>query len=888
MGLFFTETGAAARKRTQTPRTPKIGITEAQRQLLTCSQCPLDRETTLRHPKMLPTGADHPILYFLGEAPGANEDELGKQFVGKAGAFLRGYIPSKWIHKIRWNNTLRCRPPKNRDPAYIEIACCRRLQVADIEQTKPKAIVGFGNVPLHWMLGEEDRQISNWRGRRVPVKVGAHTCWFYPITHPSGILRIRDEKKKGAAYLRAFERDLQRVFADAEAGFPDPYVEDPKDYYKGIECLKDYGRQGFDAIEAALGAFYDQEHAIDIETDGLRPYRPDAKILSIAVGTYVSVFAFPWEHPEARWTPRESKAIEELVHDYLLGPGKKWAHSAKFEQEWLHKRYGPDVIYKTEWGDTLLQAHALDERKGKGLDDVTQIHFGFRLKSLSNVDIKNLIRAPLSKVLPYNALDSKYCHAASVVQQEALERDGLVDVYNLLHSATPSLVRMQAKGVVRNPPAIIQLDKELTKQENDIAASIMKNADVVAFMAAGQKFSPTSNPNLVSFFRDFLEIPQPGKQNEASPYHQPTKKREGGSWGPENPHKKNLRERAIMAGEKEKESYSVDEVVLSKLKHPVAQQVLGLRSITKNHGYVTPLLDGGKYVHADGLIHASYSNAVTVSGRLACEDPNQQNYPRRSHKEIRRVVGCPPGHRFVAFDYGQLEWRIGACLSGDKQMAVEIVAGEDIHGVWTDDIGGKFVPKRVKENRKKVRDSIKMFWTFANLYGNLLEGLAWDLSTEFGVDISPRALEPFFTKFWQRYPALKKYQEGLIEKYWRLGYVETATGQRRHEPMARNESINHPFQGTAGHLVINAQERLSLAAYEQDRPQLQPVMNIHDDLSFYLPGATLELDVEDIARYMCTCPFEFVGDVPLMVEVSVGDNWCDKEEIGKFSTEDFT
>lgn len=860
MGLFFTDAGTSVRKRSAPP---KVAISESQRQLLTCAQCPLDRATALKHPKMLPTGADRPVLYFLGEAPGDTEDGRGEQFVGKSGEFLRDHIPTKWAKKIRWNNTIRCRPPKNRDPAHIEVACCRRLQISDIEQTKPQAIVGFGNVPLHWMLGEEDRQISNWRGRRVPVRIGTHTCWFYPITHPSGILRIRDEKKKGAAILRAFERDLQRVFADAEVGFPNPYVEDPKDYFKGVECLKEYGRQGFETVERALGTFYDQEHAIDIETDGLRPYRPDAKILSIAVGTYDSVFAFAWDHPEARWTPHEKGHIKDLVHDYLLGPGKKWAHSTKFEQEWFHKWYGPDVLYKTEWGDTLLQAHALDERKGKGLDDVTQIHFGFRIKSLSDVDVRNLIREPLSKVLPYNALDSKYCHAASIVQQEALERDGLVDVYKLLHSATPSLVRMQAKGVVRNPQAIKQLDEDLTKQEADVKVRILKHEDVREFIRINPKFSPTSNPDLVLFFRDFLKLDHPSKS------------RKGGAW-----HSSGGNKDAATG------AYSVDEEALSQFKHAVAGMVLEMRSITKIHGYVTPLMEGGKYVHADGLVHASYGNAITVSGRLACEDPNQQNYPRRKHKEIRRTVGCPPGHSFAAFDYKQLEWRIGACLSGDKQMAVEIFGGEDIHGVWTDDIGGKFVPKRVKENRKKVRDSIKMFWTFANLYGNLLEGLAWDLSQEFGVDISPRDLEPFFTKFWDRYPTLKRYQENLIEKYWRLGYVETATGQRRHEPMARNEIINHPFQGTAGHLVINAQERLSLAAYEQDRPPLQPIMNIHDDLSFYLPNKTIEQDIEDIARYMCQSPFAFVT-VPLAVEVSVGDNWCDKEEIGAFSTEDF-
>jgi DNA polymerase I-like protein with 3'-5' exonuclease and polymerase domains len=701
------------------------------------------------------------------------------------------------------------------------------------------------------MLGPEDRQITNWRGRRVPVRIGTHSCWFYPITDPVSILRTRNHKKKGAAYLRAFERDLARVFADAEAGLPEPYVEDPKDYHAGVECLTEYGRAGFDTIERALGTFFDQEHSVDIETDGLRPYRPDAKIITMAVGTYDSVFAFPWEHPEARWTAHERGLIKDLVHDYLLGPGKKWAHSTKFEQEWFHKWYGPDVLYKTEWGDTLLQAHALDDRKGKGLDDLTQLYFGFRLKSVSNVDVKKLEYTPLSRVLPYNALDVKYCYAASVVQAAELEQAGLVDVYNLLHRATPALVRMQAKGVVRNLPAIEALDSTLTKQHAELLARTMRDRDVLAFMQTGRKFSPSSNQDLVVFFRDYLKV--------------------------ENP---------VPSFDDEEDSYSVDEGALSQIKHAVAKLVLELRAVTKNHGYVTPLLPGGKYVHADGLVHANYSNAVAVSGRTACEDPNQQNYPRRAHKEIRRVVGCPPGHVFVAFDYKQLEWRIGACLSGDVQMGLEIRSGEDIHGVWTDSIGGRFVPARVKENRKSVRDSIKQYWTFANLYGQILDGLAWDLSSEFSVNISKRELEPFFISFWQRYPALRAYQDAIIDKYWRVGYVETATGQRRHEPMARNEIINHPFQGTAGHLVLDAQQRVTIAAYEQDRPSLQPIMNIHDDLSFYLPYATVERDIEDIARFMCVCPFEFVT-VPLGVEVSVGENWCDKEEIGEFSTGDF-
>lgn len=852
MGLFFTPTGAEARGKKGAPK-KTIRVTAAEQKLLTCAQCPLDK-ADLVHPKMPPTGAKDPALYFMGEAPGKAEDETGEQFVGSSGQLIRDRIPSVWNKSIRWNNTLRCRPPGNRDPDPLESACCRRLQVEDIEATAPAVIVGFGNVPLQWLLGP-GRAIGNWRGRRMPVKVGNHVCWFYPMLHPAFMLHNRD-KRKDEAIRRCFDRDLARMFAEV-ADLPEPHVEAPGDVFRNIEVLTEYGADGLARIEGhLLYNLREVDHGLDIETNGLRPYRKDRKILTVAAGTYDATFAFPWQHPEARWTPRELKRIEEMVYEYLMTSGRKWAHEAKFEQEWFHAYYGPDVIYKADWGDTLGQAHTLDERPAKELDELTQLHFGIRLKDFSDVDVKNMEAEPLAKILPYNGGDAKYCHGLSVVQGELLAADPKLEaMYARLHSATPALVRMQAKGVVRNMPAIIQLDKDLDKLAISIDKQILAHKDVKAFVAAHGKFNPASNPDLVKFFRDFLKVPHPYARRK-------------------------------------QQGYSCDEEALSKMRNGVAKLILERRGVNKNRDYVTPLFDArdgiprGKHVHDDGLVHSSYSQYRTVTGRLASSDPNQQNYPRRKNKEIRRVIGCPPGHKFLAFDYGQLEARVVAAISGDKVLTAEIFNGQDIHGDWTDKIGGRFMPAQVKDNRKKVRDGIKQYWTFANFYGNVLEAVAHDLSEEFGVTISPRDLAPFFDEFWERYAGVYGWQETVMNGYWATGYVETAFGQRRHEPMNRNEIINHPIQGTAGPLVIDAQQRLSFISLEQDVPPLQPIMNIHDDLSFYLPVDGMDDLIEFIAREMILTPFDFIT-VPLSVEVSMGDNWADKEEIATFTTKDF-
>jgi Uracil-DNA glycosylase len=148
-----------------------------------CSMCTLDREERyLKHPKMLASGTEKPLIYILGEAPGKQEDELGKQFIGASGALLRENIPKTLLDSIRFNNTINCHPDKDRDPTTLEIECCRPRLVKDIEESQPEAIFGMGGVALTWA----DRSNTfAWRGRRFPIQVGHHKCWYYAFHHPA-------------------------------------------------------------------------------------------------------------------------------------------------------------------------------------------------------------------------------------------------------------------------------------------------------------------------------------------------------------------------------------------------------------------------------------------------------------------------------------------------------------------------------------------------------------------------------------------------------------------------------------------------------------------------------------------------------------------------------
>lgn len=828
---------------------------------LACGNCTLDKEP-LNHPKMQPTGAAKPVFYILGEAPGKQEDEQGKQFIGKSGDVLRDRLMEKWLPHIRWNNSVNCRPPDNRDPTPLELGCCRHRVEADIEATKPAVILAFGAIALQWLTraqplpeghaggrqaaeaGERGMPtISNWRGRRVPVRVRGHTCWAYAFGHPAWLLRSMNDKRLGKAHLTAFERDLATAFYEYEQGLPEPFVEDPLDYRKGIEVVTQFGHNGLKRILDRLAEIAQRPSiGIDVETNALAPYkRNDPKILSVAVGTYDDTLAFGLDHPDCRWTKDERDLLLSKLYQFLMGSGEKWAHYLKMEQAWFRWLFNDHVLYKTEWGDTHAQAHAIDERPGKELDDLTMLYFGFNVKDVEKVDKKRLSEYPLEKVLWYNGMDTKYTEALSQVQGAIIEEQGLQLAYENLARLSPSLVRMQAKGLVRNIPQIELLHAELEKKEAQAVRKLLENKDVVRFKETHAKFNPNSTHDLHAFFKwaGFKDLP------------------------------------------------NVDEATLLEVNHPVARGVLAMRGEKKlKSTYVSPLRNGGKHVATDGRVHPNFNQSTTVTTRLASDDPNAQNFPRRERKEIRRVIGVPPGCKFVAMDYGQLEARVVAMLTKDPILVAETWAGDDIHGVWTEKLGAKFVPKMLLADKKKVRDGVKNLWTFPQFFKSQLGSIARDLSNRWEVEVSERALQPYSEEFWNKYQRVLQWHVELIAAYWETGYVETAHGFRRHEPMNENEIVNHPIQGTAAQIVLDAQYRIDLLSYEQGRAHRAPIMNVHDDLSFYLPEESLEEDVEFLAQQMCCCSYSFIN-VPLAVEVSLGDNWCDKEDLHTFKSTDF-
>lgn len=835
---------------------------------LSCRACP-HNHARVHSPKMLPVGSATPEVYILGGSPSEEDDKQGQPFVGVSGKYLRDKIPREYRDKVLYDNITRDRAPGSPDPVAIE--CCRPNIVASVEAAKPRAIFGFGNVPLRWALGKAG--IANWRGRRVPIRVGTHECWFYAFEHPADLLQARHTlgRDRLTEDERMFDLDIKRAF-ESLATLPAPRIHTPEEARAGIELVTECS--GVDALyvdEFLRWAAQQRVVGYDYETSGgLRPYAENTHILTLAVSSCGRTLAFPLDHPEAKWSADGRRIVWDAVIDFLSAPGvRKAVHNLAYEMEWTAVKLDPALLRTGLWDDTMSQAFVLDQRVGGkggdrdddngvmecfGLGFLTQLYFGLDIKTLSRVDKQDMAAVPLADILPYNGMDAKYHHDLCVVQEQRLREEGLYHVYNDLHlPRIPACVLTQVKGVPLDNSVAVGMRDDFAAQVAQLEKDIM--ALPVAkqfFRSKGEKFNPMSNTHMTTMCRDIL------------------KSRAG--------------ERTKKVRGQNVTSYSVDESVLAQIDQDVTKLTLKLRG-AKKLGSTYVFTQDNPVVWPDGLLHPLFSTVRARTARLASSDPNFQNLPKRDAeaKKIRMQFAAQKTRQFLSADYGQIEARVFAMASKDKTFCTALWEDYDVHAEWARRLALAY-PKRVggpsglsdPKVMKKFRDDIKGGWVFALFFGAQLSTAARQ------VEIPEEYLKPEYNRFWQTFSGLKDWQERNSKFYHEHGYVEGLTGRRRCGPLSYNKTINTPIQMTAAEIVMDGMCRIS----ELGDWELQPNWNIHDDLGFHFLDARMEDAMEIVAREMVKVNFDFIN-VPLVAEISVGRTMYDLKEIGKISSRDF-
>lgn len=820
-----------------------------------CNACPLNK-AEINSPKMNPTVKPSPILV-IGEAPDAQEDDQGAPFVGPSGKLIREVLPVE----CSFDNVINCHPKGNRTPVPLEVECCRSRRVNVIEDLKPKLIIGLGATALHWMTGSAD--ITGYRGRVIPVKIGSHSCHFMASYHPSFVLRMAHNKKNPltSKFGHCLRMDVERACAQVNQLVPvdiptESEIRDNVYWYcsgngpvanphRGHGKALDEGSL-FQLLARAKAA---RIKAIDIETTGIRPYATGSKILSVALSFDDVNFAFTLEREDVK------AYLREILSDKTV----KVAHNSVFECEWLAWFYGPAVIRHLAWECTQLQAHFLDERNGDrgdeddgwgakylGLDFLCKLHFGFSFKHLFKVNRKDMASSDTEEMLIYNGVDTKLTLRLYHHQVKLLKEDGLYDTYKQAVPRQATVALMQYFGMDVNQSVVKELQIDLTHDIANLDNQI-KDLDVVQkYNKTNPEFNPLSVDNALVVFRDYL------KRKE------------------------------IHVKDGEKLRLSTSKNILEKIDHPLAKLIIRLRNKVKMRStYVDGHILGSEKatVWPDGKLHTNFHTTSTTTGRLSSSRDNMQNYPQREDAWVRRQIEAGEGNYIVAADFGQLEACTAAMCSRDKVLVEALWNDTDLHMQWAsklatvypDCVGGDFLDVAVA---KAFRSRVKNGLVFPSIFGSTAHSIADYMG------IPEHIIDGIMDEFWDVFIGIKRWQDRITKAYYETGYVESPTGRRRHYPMTRNEVINASIQGLASDIVVDAMVRLSITAKNKGW-HLHPRLNIHDDLTTIVPKAKLEESIGIIVREMLSPPFSCVN-VPLSVEVSYGTNWYEMKSVGKF------
>ena len=325
---------------------------------------------------------------------------------------------------------------------------------------------------------------------------------------------------------------------------------------------------------------------------------------------------------------------------------------------------------------------------------------------------------------------------------------------------------------------------------------------------------------------------------------------------------------------KTKKGYSTDVDILEKLKpeHPIIEKILEYRGFMKlNSTYIDGLIVYiNEYTHK---IHSYFHQTITATGRISSTEPNLQNIPTRTEqgKQIKKAFKAQEGHIFIDADYSQIELRILAHISKDRNMRGAFLNEEDIHK----QVASKVFDVPLEEVTKEQRTAAKAV-NFGIVYGISGFGLAEQLG------ISRKKAEQYIEQYLDKYKGVKRFMDGIVEKAKEQGYVETLFHRRRYIPelssnnyMVRQfgarAAMNTPIQGTAADIMKIAMIEVN-KKLEEEKLNAKLILQIHDEL---LIECKIE-EKEEVKKILKESMENAVKlSIPLEVEVSEADNWYD-------------
>ncbi|ERM09142.1 DNA polymerase I [Pantoea agglomerans] len=573
--------------------------------------------------------------------------------------------------------------------------------------------------------------------------------------------------------------------------------------------------------------------AFDLETDALDTLSANIVGISFAVAPGEAAY-LPVAHDYLDAPDQLDRATVLAQLKPLLEDESAWkvGQNLKYDRGVL-KNY--DIELAGIKFDTMLESYILNSVVGKhDMDSLAARWLNHKTVTFQEIAGKGknqltFNQIALEQASHYAAEDADVTLQLHLKMWPELEKEaGPKKVFEQIEMPLLTVIsRIERNGVLIDQSILAQHSKELTAR--------LAELELKAHELAGEPFNLSSTKQLQVILFEKQGI-------------KPTKKTPGGA-------------------------PSTSEEVLAELAldYPLPKVILEHRGLSKLKSTYTdklPLMINP----ISGRVHTSYHQAVTATGRLSSADPNLQNIPVRNDegRRIRQAFVAAKGHRIVAADYSQIELRIMAHLSQDKGLLDAFAQGEDIHRATASEVFGVALDKVSGEQRRSAKAI-----NFGLIYGMSAFGLSRQLN------IGAGEAKKYMDLYFERYPGVLRYMENTRQLAASKGYVETLEGRRLWLPdiksgnairrkAAERAAINAPMQGTAADIIKRAMIAVDNWLEQQNDNAVRMIMQVHDELVFEVKAEAVEEASQKIRALM---EGSVQLDVPLLVEVGVGDNW---------------
>ncbi len=561
----------------------------------------------------------------------------------------------------------------------------------------------------------------------------------------------------------------------------------------------------------------------DVETTELDPYKGDLRLVQLSNGENTKVIDLkPFrERGDVRTSP-ELAPLRDLLASKKQ---TKIAHNAKFDTKWVRHHLGVEVgaVYDTYLASVLVGAGEGDRRHG--LADVVQFFLGRTLDKTEQVSDWGAAELTQSQV-EYAAKDAAIMPEVRAKLQERISADGLDRVLQLENDCVVPVAEMELNGVYLDEGRWRDQLNIVTKQQAKYADELqdMLSAGVAQASLFGRPEINLDSQAQVSDALVGLGIPVPDSTR---------------AW------------------------------VLQPLaeQYPVVAKLLEYRGVAKaSQSFGENILE---FIEpSTGRIHADFRQIGAPTGRFSCSNPNLQQIPHET--EYRRCFLAPVGKKLVIADYSQIELRILADFSGDKNFIDAFVAGSDFHAATAAQVFG-IKTEDVSADQRSFAKRLN----FGVVYGIGAQRFAMMTG------LTERQAEDTLRRYFSTYPKMDDWLRSAAKsvltertartKSGRLARINFQPEERSSVGAAQRYAKNMPIQGTSADILKRALRLL----HDDIRGTSARLVNIvHDEIVVECDASDAEETAQKLESAMLRAGSEFIQTVPIKVDVTVSDEWC--------------